>query len=446
MAQTTLAVRQLHLPMRKPALVRSRNWQHPFICNSCSRFSDQTGRLFLPGVTPAGVSRKKAPKARLCRSCMPTAEVRLRQRPSQRMTPTLAIQMLGLGCPKAYQLRHEHPEMAASVGNAFGTVYHYGRQLCEERSFSEVGYFKTRWGLRNILGKLDDQGFFRHGIDFRSGWEKAAVGHYLDQVFRFLWNRNKLVSLKAYGEALARGGTRLTWWDAELRLPVTDLTWLTEGTGIVIPESEQWGLKGAIDLIILTERDGKYSVKIVDHKIEGVDVHPELQHRDSRLQLGLYACWAMQAFRNLGVEPEDISLWVHELTLNPMALRLVNLPFNRQVHLETMSQLKQAVTVYKQYQREGFPAKPTAYGCQGCDFAFSRLCQDSMATSGRWNLRVPYVALDEALTRPFLPRAKRSGGGKDLGKCPFCHSPLIKGKTGAICSNPQFDDCRRENA
>ncbi len=359
------------------------------------------------------------------------------------MTPTLAIQMLGLGCPQAYQLRHENPGIPSSPGNAFGTAYHWGRQLCESRSLSEVGFLRTRWGLNSILAKLTDASFFRHGVTSRNSWEMGAMEHYLDQIFRFLWFHHKLVSVKAYGEALARTGKNLVWWDAEMRLPVLDINWLTEGTDVVIVEGEKWALKGAIDLIILTEHEGKYSVRIIDHKLKGVDVHEELNGRDCRLQLNLYACWAMRAFRDLGVTSDDVSLWVHELTLNPMGLQVINLPFNRQIYLETLGDLGRAIETYRGFQRSGFPAKPAEHLCQGCDFAFSSHCHESMARPDKWNLGFPYVALNQEAT--WTPREKKRKT-EDLGKCPFCGAPMKKGKRlPAVCSNPMSSDCARED-
>lgn len=381
---------------------------------------------------------------------MPTTEVPLRSRPANRMTPTLAIQMLGLGCPKAYHLRHEHPEQPSSAGNAFGTLYHLGRQLCESKSQSEVGFLRSQWGLRSILGKFTDASFFRHGIATRDTWEMAAMEHYLDQVFRFLWFHHKLVSVKSYGEALARHGTNLVWWDTELRLPVLDLNWLTNGTGVAITEGEKWALKGAIDLIILTEHDGRYFVRVIDHKLDGIDVHEELNGRDCRLQLNLYACWAMQAFRDLGITPEDISLWIHKLTLNPMGLQVINLPFNRQIYLETLDGLGRAIETYQGFRRSGFPAQPTEYLCQGCDFGFSPLCPESMAKPNAWNVGVPYVPLAESLNRkpgnPARDAEVRKTGVEETPRCEACGAPKKKGcRLPWVCSQPMYDDCPRED-
>lgn len=438
MALAAPSVKQLHLPVRKPALVRSRDWNHPAICARCGRFSLRTGRLYLPGKSLPGLPRKKAPKMRLCEECMPTNEVTLRHRPEYRLTPTLAVQLLGLGCPRAYQLRREHPEQPSSPGNAFGTAYHLGRQLCEQKSFSDVGFYRTRWGLASILNKFTDAGFFRHGIATQNDWEIPAMHYYLDQVLRFLWHHHQLVSVKAYGEALSMNGTELVWWDTELRLPIINFNWLFAGSGLLMPEGEKWGLNGAIDLIILTRREGRYSVRIIDHKIAGIDVHEELEHRDCQTQLTLYACFALQAFAELGVTVDDISLWVHKLTLNPMRLEKIPTPFNWDVLVKTLGNLRSAVGTYREYQTNEFPARPAEWQCQGCDFGFTEACPDSLAKQGRWNLGVPYVPV-------VTQRIRTTEVNTGLGKCPFCNAPMRMGKRMAVCSNPVFDDCPRED-
>lgn len=430
---------QMTLPMRRPALGRSRDWQHPGICAGCGKFSLQTGRVFPAGVSATGARRLRVPKTRLCRACLPEYDIGPKWSPQQRMTPTLAVQMLGFGCPRAYQLRVEHPGQPSSPGNAFGTAYHLGRQLCEQKSLNNVGFFRTRWGLSNILAKFTDVKFFRHGVATQNDWEIPAMRHYLDQVFRVLWQRNQLVSVNSFGEALARNGTELIWWDAEMRLPVINFNWLLSGSGLVMPEGEKWRLNGAIDLIILTKKGGRYSVRIIDHKIAGVDIHEELDHRDCQTQLSLYACFAMQAFSGLGVGPEDISLWVHRLTLNPMRLEKVAIPFNREVWLATLGHLKNAVETYQDYQRTGFPARPSEWLCQGCDFALTRhLCPESLAIPGTWNLGVPYVPVP-----PRQPSSAKPHTGP--GKCPFCRAPMKTGKWRPVCSNPVYDDCPRED-
>ncbi|MEK7610921.1 MAG: hypothetical protein AAB486_00925 [Patescibacteria group bacterium] len=436
---TQLVLMQPHLAMRKPALVRSRNWNHPAVCARCGNFSLRTGRLYLPGKSLPGLPRKKAPKSRLCENCIPTSEVILKHRPANRMTPTLAVQMLGFGCPLAYQLRKEHPCQPSSPGNAFGTVYHLARQLSEQKSLSEVGFFRTRWGLSNILGKFTDEKFFRHRIGTQNDWEIPTMRYYLEQVIRFLWHHHQMVSVKAYGEALARSGTKLVWWDAEMRLPVIDLNWLLSGTGLTMTEGEKWGLNGAVDLVILTEHDGQYSVRIIDHKVTGIDIHSELDHQDCQLQLALYASWAMQAFSGLGIKAENVSLWVHRLTLNPMRLEKIPIPFDSRLWKETLVSLKLAIATYQKYQREGFPARPSEWQCPGCDFAFANhLCPKSVAQPGMWNLGVPYVPVGSQ-------RIKTPKVNTGLGQCPFCHAPMKMGRRMTVCSNPAFDDCPRED-
>lgn len=365
---------QLALEMRNPARHKSFHWQ-PGVCYQCGQFSFRTARFKI--LTP------KVSSPRYCNTCMPRGDVVVAHNRNNRhrLSATSVVQLIS--CPKSYQLSVEHPEQPTSPENAFGTLYHLGRENGVRRSFKSLATFRyaPRVGLKALLERFNDQRLFRHGINRKNDWEIPTLRYLLEQVLLALWHRGQLTSMKLLSTALAQKGTTTVWWASELRLPPTKL-------------GEDFFLTGTTDLIILRRYEGRYQVKIVDHKIRGVDVHPELQGADCWLQLRLYACWAVLAFAELGVVPEDISLWVYELSLNPIKIEKKTTPFNEEVHGRTLETLQAVLKRLKEYRHTSFPAKPEPWLCQSCDFGLNRkLCPQSQAQRDAWNLGVPFVPL-----------------------------------------------------
>lgn len=432
---------QLVLEMCLPTRRAPYDWQSG-ICQRCGLFSFKTAPSQLSPKRRRGIKQVRVSSPRYCELCMPPIDLgRGMNNRHQRISATTVVQFL-YGCPRAYQLRIEHPKQPTSLENAFGRLYHLGRQTVAEKSFHSYGafYVAPQVGLRALLQKTEGNTFFRHRISSKRPWEIPSLRYLLSQILVSLWKGSELAPLN---ERFQREGVETPWWEAEMRLPPLSLTTLNGSLEGVAADGEVY-LTGTIDLIILRQKEGRHRLEIVDHKIRGVDLHPELNGEDSWLQLQLYACWAAHAFNPLGVNADDISLWIHELCLNPIRVEKKHYLFSEETRQATLQKLSAAMEKLREFRhpkgttRLGFPSNPRPWLCQVCDFGFTpKLCQDSQATRGAWGFSgLPYAEIKSA-------KEKQKEASQ---KCPFCRAPMIESRYGRlVCSQRLYDDCPRDD-
>lgn len=388
---------QMGLPKKAPALIRGRNWQ-PGICDLCGCFSPKVARETLSGPKMPGLKRPKAPTRHLCQGCLGKNERFFNASPKYFISPTAAVQIL-YGCPHAYFLGMAHPKHPTSSGHAFGTAYHLAREQFLHTTHPNFGSFwhAKYHSLDALIAKLTGGKVFAHSVATQNEWELPTLWHLLKQLLLALWQQGELRSVKAVtAELQSKKGIETVWWATEMRLPPgLSLGRLSEGTDISFGDRSGWGLRGMIDIILLRRTpDGQWHVKIIDHKIPGVDIFPELGGQDSALQLQLYGCWALPAFGESEDKPAEVTLETHTVGFNPFGLTKKSIKFGREQQQETLRQLDEAIGHLGPLQHQGFPANPKPGLCQACDFGFNpSLCPDSLAETGHWCLALPYQPL-----------------------------------------------------